>query len=109
MNGKRVLRISRPALLVKRQPSLYEFYKEQDHKTLSHYIRRQKTLNWVMSYDDAHFIRDLYKTCGTFHLSLQYSLQRKQKARELLIAPSHIQLPDSVALIDTHNEEAVPA
>ena len=85
------------------------FYKNQDHRNLSHYIRRQKTLNWVMSYDNAHFIRDLYKTCGTFHLSLQYSLQRKQKARELLIAPSHVQLPDSVALVDTNDEEAVPA
>ncbi len=85
------------------------FYKEQDHKTLAHYIRRQKTLNWVMSYDDAHFIRDLYKTCGIFHLSLQYSLQRKQKAQELLITPSHVRLPDSVVLIDTHEGKAVPA
>ena len=85
------------------------FYKEQDHKTLAHYIRRQKTLNWVMSYDDAHFIRDLYKTCGTFHLSLQYSLQRKQKARELLIAPSHVRLPGSVALIDMHERKTVQA
>ena len=84
------------------------FYKDQDHKNLSRYIKRQGMLNWVMSYDDEHFIRDLYKTCGIFHLSLQYSLQRKQKARELLIAPSHVQLPDSVALIGTHNEEAVP-
>ena len=84
------------------------FYKDQDHKTLSRYIQRQGMLNWVMSYDDEHIIRDLYKTCGIFHLSLQYSLQRKQKARELLIAPSHVQLPDSVALIDTPNEEAVP-
>ena len=85
------------------------FYEEQDHRTLSHYIRRQKMLNWVMSYDDAHFIRDLYKTCSTFHLSLQYSLQRKQKAQELLIAPSHVRLPDSVASIDTHEGKAVPA
>ena len=55
------------------------FYKDQDHKTLSRYIRRQKTLNWVMSYDDAPFIRDLYKTCGTFHLSLQYSSASKRR------------------------------
>ena len=85
------------------------FYKEQDHKNLSRYVRQQKTLNWVMSYDDAHFIRDLYKTCGIFHLSLQYSLQRKQKAQELLIAPSHVRLPDSVASIDTYKGKTVPA
>ena len=85
------------------------FYKNPDHKTLSRYIRRQKTLNWVMSYDDANFIRDLYKTCVTFHHSLQYSLQRKQKAQELLIAPSHVRLPDSVVSIDKQEEKAVPA
>ena len=99
------------------------FYKDRDHKNLSRYIQRQRTLKWVMSYDDAHFIRDLYKTCVISHLSLQYSLQRKQQARELLIAPSHVRLPAcqepsgrqaSVALIDTHlpaagNEKAAPA
>ena len=85
------------------------FYKDPDHKNLSRYIRQQKTLNWVMSYDDAHLIRDLYRNCGIFHLSLQYSLQRKQKAQELLIAPSHVRLPDSAASIDTHEGKAVPA
>ncbi len=73
------------------------FFKDQDHKNLSRYIRRQGTLNWVMSYDDARFIRDLYKTCDIFHLSLQHSLQRKQKAQELIVVPSHVRFPDSVA------------
>ena len=77
------------------------FYKDQDHKNLSRYMQRQGTLKWVMSYDDAHFIRDLYKTCAISHLSLQYSLQRKQQARELLIVPYHVRLSDAVAF-DTH-------
>ena len=76
------------------------FYENRDHKNLSRYVRRQATLRWAMSYDDAEFIRDLYNTCVLSHFSLQYSLHRKQRARELLIAPSHVQLPESVTPID---------
>ena len=85
------------------------FYKDREHKTLSRYVQRQTTLNWVMSYDDTHFIRDLYKTCGIFHLSLQYSLQHRQRAQELLIAPSRIQLPDSLTPIGMDKGKAIPA
>ena len=76
-------------------------YDDSDHRNLARYMQRQRTLKWVMSYDDAHFIRDLYEPCVISHLSLQYSLQCKQKARELLIAPSHVRLTDSVASLDT--------
>lgn len=77
-------------------------YKDQDHKKLGHYIQRQSTLKWVMSYDDTPFIRKIYATCVISHFSLQYSLQRKQLAQELLIVPSHVRRPASVASIDTH-------
>ena len=84
-------------------------YKSHDHKNLARYIQRQGTLKWVMSYDDTPFMREMYATCVISHFSLQYSLQRKQQARELLIAPSHVRLPASVASIDTHEDKAVSA
>lgn len=71
------------------------FYKDQDHRNLSRYIQRQTVLRWVMSYDDEKFIRDLYETSTVLRLPLQYSLQRKERAQELLIAPAHVQLPAS--------------
>lgn len=71
------------------------FYKDQDHRNLSRYIQRQTVLHWVMSYDDEKFIRDLYETSTVLRLPLQYSLQRKKRAQELLIAPAHVQLPAS--------------
>ena len=85
------------------------FYKNREHRNLSRYIQRQGTLKWVMSYDDAHFIRDLYKTCVVSHLPLQYSLYRTQQARELLIAPSHVLLPRSLASIDTSERKTATA
>lgn len=84
-------------------------YKDQDHKNLACYIQRQGTLKWVMSYDDTPFMREIYSTCVISHFSLQYSLQRKQQARELLIAPSHVRLPASVASIDMHEDKAMSA
>ena len=65
-------------------------YDDRDHRNLARYMQRQRTLKWVMSYDDAHFIRGLYESCVISDFSLQYSLQRKRQARELLIAPRHV-------------------
>lgn len=67
-------------------------YFDRDHNKLADYMQRQNTLNWVMSYDDAPFIEGLYAKCVTSRHSLQYSLQRKQQSRELLIAPPHVRI-----------------
>ena len=73
-------------------------YQDQDHRALSRYMRRQKTLKWIMSYDDAPTIRDMYGDCAIARLPIRYSLQRRQQAKELLIAPSHVRLPASTLL-----------
>ena len=71
-------------------------YNNQDHAELARYIQRQVILHWMMSYDDCDFIRNLYKSCRITHISLQYSLQQKRRASELLIAPSHVEIPTDV-------------
>ena len=70
-------------------------YSDRDHRSLAHYVRRQRILKWAISYDDTEFIRKLYQSASISHISLKYSLQKKQKATELIIAPLHLQLPDS--------------
>ena len=82
------------------------FYEDRDHKYLARYLRRQRTLRWIMSYDDTDLIRGLYKTCVISRISLQYSLQRKQRARELLIAPSHVRLPSYTVSSDARDCKA---
>ena len=71
-------------------------YKDEDHRNLARYMRRQRMLKWIASYDDTDFIGRLYASCNISGSLLQYSLQKKRKAKELLIAPSHVRLPDSV-------------
>ena len=72
-------------------------HSDQDHRNLAHYIQGLDGLNWVASYDDTSFIRELYTDCVISDISLQYSLQRKRQAWELMIAPSRVNLPTSVA------------
>ncbi|MDD9812024.1 MAG: DNA adenine methylase [Gammaproteobacteria bacterium] len=68
-------------------------YSHKEHDDLARHLRRQNTLKWVMSYDNARFIRGLYETFVIHSLPIRYSLQRKQQMRELLISPSHVQIP----------------
>ena len=75
------------------------FYSDSDHVELARYIQRQRKLKWIMSYDDTEFIRDLYTESEVSVIPLKYSLQRRRKAHELLIAPSHVQLANPVALV----------
>ena len=72
------------------------FFTDRDHRDLAQFMQRQHTLNWMMSYDDADFIRSLYADFVISQLSLQYSLQRKRLATELLITPSRVRIPQPV-------------
>ena len=73
------------------------FYNDQHHSKLARYIQDQHELKWVMSYDDGDFVRKLYASSAISTLPLEYSLQRRRKAQELLISPSHVLLAASVA------------
>jgi DNA adenine methylase len=68
-------------------------YKSSDHGELARYIRRQKVLPWVMSYDDADLVRNLYIGEKIVSLPIRYSLQEKRNASELIIAPRRLALP----------------
>lgn len=68
-------------------------YSRKDHSSMARYMRRQNSLAWVMSYDNARFIRGLYETFAIHSLPIRYSLQRKQRMRELLIFPSRVRIP----------------
>ena len=65
----------------------------KDHRALARYTQGQKTLKWIVSYDDTLPIRNMYTRATIRRLSLQYHLQGARDAQELLIAPDYLQLP----------------
>lgn len=78
------------------------FYTEEDHRNLASYLKQKKHLKWITSYDNMEFISNLYSDCNTYYLEFRYSLHNKQKAREILITPSQIILPDYHFLTPTN-------
>lgn len=80
-------------------------YKPGDHGELAKYIRRQKLVLWVMSYDAAPLVWRLYQGEQIALLPVRYTLQAKRDASELLIAPQRVCLPQDLG---TENRPAVP-
>lgn len=72
------------------------YYEESDHLMLSRYMKSQKILSWVMTYDNVQYIRDLYLDNRIYEFSLTYSVQEKKKGSEILIVPDSVRLPGSL-------------
>jgi len=62
-------------------------------RQLARYIKGQRTLPWIMSYDDTDVVRELYCDQQLTSLPIHYSLQTKRSAKELIIAPYRLALP----------------
>ena len=75
----------------------FSSYQRCDHQRLARYVKRQRVLKWIMSYDDCSFVSNLYGEMVRGRKQFQYSLQRRNRKEELLIAPSYVRLPDAVA------------
>jgi DNA adenine methylase len=65
---------------------------EAKHVALSDVLLSKKIPHWVLTYDDAAIIRELYKDEIMSHISVNYSLQSKRKESELLILPNSLKL-----------------
>lgn len=74
----------------------YNSYGERDHRSIARYINAQKTLHWLMSYDDTLLIRQLYSQQILSNLPIRYSLQRKRSESELIITPPQLAVPSAL-------------
>lgn len=78
-------------------------YSHKDHSKVSQYIEKQNCLHWILSYDDTDLVRNLYAKYNIFHLPIRYSLQQKKSAKELVIAPNHLTLPQAARVSGTES------
>lgn len=70
-------------------------FRKRDHAALAAYVHRQHALRWIMSYDDDPLIRNLYKGQKIATLGIEYKLQEKRSAQELIITPSYLATPSA--------------
>ncbi|WP_375641164.1 MULTISPECIES: hypothetical protein [unclassified Bartonella] len=69
------------------------FYKANDHHNLENVISQHVTAPWLIIYDNVEEIKLLYRQYLSIEFSLQYSLQEKRKATELMIFSPKIKVP----------------
>jgi DNA adenine methylase len=77
-------------------PQIYRhYYTNQDHVVLSKYIKSLKHIDWIISYDDAPFICNLYgngkNKYRPFFIDYSCAAKKRAKGNELLI--SNLPLP----------------
>jgi len=82
-----------PPYVNKGQRLYLNAYKASDHAELARYLKAQGTLPWIMSYDDSPLVRRLYSSCKVALIPINYSLQVKRSAHELIIAPKRLATP----------------
>lgn len=77
--------------------SLYtSFYRPDDHADLSKVIRGLER-PWIVTYDNAPEIRVLYHDCAQFSFDVNYSVQTKRQATELLVGSPGLRMPTEVS------------
>jgi len=75
---------------------LYDIYfHDSDHQKLAGYLNRHHPFRWIVSYDDAALIRNLYKDRLNV-LFVKYSVHTVRLGRELIISSANCQLPQDL-------------
>lgn len=82
-----------PPYVIKGQRLYLNAYENRDHASVASYLKSQRRLPWVLSYDDSELVRKLYKSLAVHLMPINYSLQEKRTANELIITPQHVTMP----------------
>lgn len=72
-------------------------YEHDDHENLAWALGKMSSSDcWVLTYDDAQEISDLYQDSITSTYTLNYSAAKAKQGRELLISPPWLVLPEKI-------------
>ncbi|MEL5280996.1 DNA adenine methylase [Serratia bockelmannii] len=85
-----------PPYYMKGQGLYRNFYNHDDHVMVMEKLRESKFPYWLVSYDNALEIKDIYKDFSKIEYSLQYTAQQKKVGEEVMIFSPRILVPDSL-------------
>jgi len=71
------------------------FYDPDDHKVLAQFILKMKN-PWIVTYDKAPQITTLYRMRRQYEFDVNYSIETKRRATEMMIASKGLRMPDSI-------------
>ena len=85
-------------------PSLYRiYYDHDDHLKLANHIKNESRFKWLLSYDDASPVHNMYKGFSRNVFNLSYFAHSLKIGRELIMASHDCLLPDSFVLYSKKN------
>ena len=64
------------------------FYNKTDHEKLANFISTVNK-NWIITYDNANEIREIYSRYQIKEFDINYSIEKKIKTKEILIAKNN--------------------
>lgn len=85
-----------PPYYIKGRKLYRNFYSHEDHASISDILSNSDG-NWVLSYDDAPQIRDIYQWSVPVELKLQYSLANAGWGREVIYYSKSLVQPEKCA------------
>jgi len=84
-----------PPYYVKGQGLYANYYRHDDHKQIADLVLNIQQ-KWMVSYDNADQVRDLYKMCNSLEYSLSYSAQQRYKGTEVMFFCDSLCIPQVV-------------
>ena len=89
-----------PPYYAKGKQLYLNFFKHEDHVKIEELIRTQVHCDWIITYDDAPEIVDIYAGYPIRHYDLSYSVANKRKASELIIFCNEQIIPTNEEILE---------
>lgn len=83
-----------PPYYVKGQGLYRNFYVHEDHVRVKEELERSQSLSWIVSYDNAPQISDIYNKYRRKVFDLQYTAQVKKVGSEVMIFSDTLSMPE---------------
>jgi DNA adenine methylase len=83
-----------PPYYVKGAGLYQNFYEHEDHERIAKLVRTKIALPWLVSYDYAPEILDMYRGCHTISCGINYSAQNRYKGAEAMFFSPKLEIPD---------------
>ena len=98
INDDNILLYLDPPYYVKGKSLYLDFYNHNDHQALADYLTNTAKFKWILSYDNVHKIREMYKGFDQYEFFLNYTVQEIKRGSELLTHSKGIILPKELEI-----------
>lgn len=85
-----------PPYYIKGKRLYLNYYQHDDHTQLAKFMKKQKDIKWILSYDNVPEIRKLYSGMNQLPFNLRYSAHTAKVGSELLIYDNTITISEEL-------------